>query len=233
MFTPRELALERGWPGRIDGDWVVQLAAQTLEAFFSGGGKAREHNIYPLEDISLRPPVLRPPSIRLFRDASTFEFGSTASIFGPDDEVHAPAPAEARFCVAAVVGGEEQIVGYALVNDWHAPSLSPPKDSDFATSLERLTKSRDPCLADEASVVNLMRKDGDDGEAVGVGRVVGFDRAVDSEGAEAASVSRSQADRRSQGADRNLVRVADRDPLGVPAAGDGLRLGDDLLAQVA
>jgi hypothetical protein len=135
MFTPRELALERGWPGRIEGDWVVQLAAQTLEAFFSGGGKAREHNIYPLEDIALRPPVLRPPSIRLFRDASTFEFGSTASIFGPDDEVHAPAPAEARFCVAAVIGGEEQIVGYALLNDWHAPSLAPPKDSDFATSL--------------------------------------------------------------------------------------------------
>jgi hypothetical protein len=135
MFTPRELALERGWPGRIDGDWVVQVAAQTLEAFFSGGGKAREHNIYPLEDISLRPPVLRPPSIRLFRDASTFEFGSTASIFGPDDEVHAPARAEARFCVAAVIGGEEQIAGYALVNDWHAPSLASPKDSDFATSL--------------------------------------------------------------------------------------------------
>ena len=27
MFTPRELALERGWPGRIDNDWVVQLYA--------------------------------------------------------------------------------------------------------------------------------------------------------------------------------------------------------------
>ena len=54
MFTPRELALERGWPGRIEGDWVVQLAAQTLEAFFSGGGKAREHNVYPLEDVALR-----------------------------------------------------------------------------------------------------------------------------------------------------------------------------------
>jgi hypothetical protein len=134
MFTPRELALERGWPGRIDGDRVVQLAAQTLEAFFSGGGKAREHNIYPLEHIALRTPVLRPPSIRLFRDASTFEFGNTASIFGPDDDVHAPAPAESRFCVAAVVGGAEEIAGYMLVNDWRAPSLAPPKDRDFATS---------------------------------------------------------------------------------------------------
>ena len=135
MFTPRALALERGWPGRIDGDWVVQLAAQTLEAFFSGGGKAREHNLYPLEDVALRAPVLRPPSIRLFRDASTFEFGNTASIYGPDDEVRAPAPAEARFCVAAIVGGEEEIAGYTLVNDWRAPSLAPPKDADFATSL--------------------------------------------------------------------------------------------------
>ena len=43
--------------------------------------------------------------------------------------VHAPAPAEARFCVAAVVGAEEQIAGYTLVNDWRAPSLAPPKDS--------------------------------------------------------------------------------------------------------
>jgi hypothetical protein len=136
MFTPRELALERGWPGRIDGDWVVQLAAQTLEAFFSGGGKEREHNVYPLGDVALRAPVLRPPAIRLFRDASTFAFGNAASIFGPDDAVHAPAPAEARFSVAAVVGGEEQIAGYMLVNDWHAPSLAPPpKDSDFATSV--------------------------------------------------------------------------------------------------
>jgi hypothetical protein len=137
MFTPRELALERGWPGRIDGEWVVQLAAQTLEAFFSGGGKAREHNVYPLSDVALRAPVLRPPSIRLFRDASTFEFGNTASIFGPDDELHAPAPAEARFCVAAVIGREEEIAGYMLVNDWHAPSLAPPppKDSDFAMSV--------------------------------------------------------------------------------------------------
>src|SRR3954466_10796556 len=64
MFTPRELALERGWPGRIDGDWVVQLAAQTLEAFFSSGGKAREHNVYPLGDVALRAPVLRPPGRR-------------------------------------------------------------------------------------------------------------------------------------------------------------------------
>jgi hypothetical protein len=135
MFTPRELALERGWPGRIEGDWVVQLAAQTLEAFFSGGGKAREHNIYPLADVVLRPPVLRPPSIRLFTDAQTFEFGNTASIFGPEDEVAPPVPAEAHFSVAAVIGADEEIAGYTLVNAWRAPSLPPPKDRDFAVSV--------------------------------------------------------------------------------------------------
>jgi hypothetical protein len=135
MFTPRELELERGWPGRIEGDWVVQLAAQTLEAFFSGGGKAREHNVYPLEDVALRPPVLRPPSIRLFSHAETFEFGNNASIFGPEDEVAPPAPAAARFSVAAVIGDEEQIGGYVLANAWRAPSLPPPKDRDFALSI--------------------------------------------------------------------------------------------------
>ena len=134
MFTPRELALERGWPGRIDGDWVVQLAAQTLEAFFTGGGKAREHNIYALAEVALRAPVLRPPSIRFFDDARTFTFGNTASIYGPEDVVPLPASAESRFSVAAVIGGEERVAGFLLVNDWRAPSLPPPKDRDFATS---------------------------------------------------------------------------------------------------
>jgi len=66
MFTPRELGLERGWPGRIDGERVVQLAAQTLQSFFTGGGTAREHAEFALADVELRPPVLRPPSIRDF-----------------------------------------------------------------------------------------------------------------------------------------------------------------------
>jgi len=135
MFTPLELELERGWPGRIDGDIVVQLAAQTLEAFFTGGGQSREHACFRLADIELRPPVLRPPSIRFFTDERTFVFGNTAAVFGPEDIVPAPAPVESRFCVAAVVGAHEEIAGFTLANDWHAASLDPPKDSDFATSL--------------------------------------------------------------------------------------------------
>jgi hypothetical protein len=135
MFTPRELALERGWPGKIAGDRVIQFAAQTLESFFTGGGKAREHNVYELDEVALRAPVLRPPSIRFFENESEFWFGNTASIFGPEDDVPAPAPVESRFCVAAVIGAEEAIAGFTLVNDWRAPSLEPPKDRDFAISI--------------------------------------------------------------------------------------------------
>jgi hypothetical protein len=135
MFTPRGLALERGWPGRLEGDRVVQLAAQTLESFFTGGGKAREHAEYALADVSFRAPVLRPPSLRVFADEHAFEFGNTASVCGPEAEITAPAAVESRFCVAAVVGADEQIAGFLLVNDWRAPSLPPPKDRDFATSL--------------------------------------------------------------------------------------------------
>ena len=49
MFTPADSDLQRGWPGRIDGDIVVQLAAQTLQSFFASGSSAREHAAYPLD----------------------------------------------------------------------------------------------------------------------------------------------------------------------------------------
>src|SRR5438094_627497 len=66
MFTPKDLQLERGWPGIIEGDTVVQLAAQTLQAFFTGGGSARRHAEYPLAEVDLRAPVLHPPAVRDF-----------------------------------------------------------------------------------------------------------------------------------------------------------------------
>ena len=137
MFSPRERELDRGWPGRIDGDRVVQLAAQTLESFFTGGGTAREHDEHALADVVLHAPVLRPPSIRVFADERTFFFGNTASIFGPDVFVPWPSGArsvEARWCVGAVVGAEGAIGGFTLVNDWRC-DLPPPKDADFGFTL--------------------------------------------------------------------------------------------------
>jgi 2-keto-4-pentenoate hydratase/2-oxohepta-3-ene-1,7-dioic acid hydratase in catechol pathway len=138
MFSPRELGLERGWPGRIDGDRVVQLAAQTLQSFFTGGGEAREHAEYALGDVLLRAPVLHPPSVRIFGRDGDFVFANPAAVHGPDDVVHVPRGASGIVPVlrlAAIVGAEQQIGGYTLMNDWDAPELSGAKAVDFAISL--------------------------------------------------------------------------------------------------
>jgi len=112
MFSPKDHHLERGWPGRIEGDRVIQLAAQTLQSFFTGGGGAREHAEYALDDVVLRPPVLHPPSVRDFSafeehsrnaralrgrevpkewyEIPVFYFSNPASIYGPEDEIPYP-----------------------------------------------------------------------------------------------------------------------------------------------
>jgi 2-keto-4-pentenoate hydratase/2-oxohepta-3-ene-1,7-dioic acid hydratase in catechol pathway len=138
MFSPRELGLERGWPGRIDGERVVQLAAQTLQSFFTGGGEAREHADSALGDVVLRAPVLHPPSVRIFGRDGDFVFANPAAIHGPDDVVHVPQGASGIVPVlrlAAIVGAEQEIGGYTLMNDWDAPELSGTKAVDFAISL--------------------------------------------------------------------------------------------------
>lgn len=146
MFTPKDRELERGWPGRIEGDRVIQLAAQTLQSYFTAGG-AREHAAYPLAAVTLRAPVLYPPAVRLFEgDGHRFSFANPASIIGPDEPVSVPQDAEelsfgAR--VAALIGGEARIAGFTLMSDWRAPDLPPPKDSDFATSLGPLVATPD------------------------------------------------------------------------------------------
>jgi 2-keto-4-pentenoate hydratase/2-oxohepta-3-ene-1,7-dioic acid hydratase in catechol pathway len=153
MFSPREEALERGWPGRIDGDRVIQLAAQTLQAFFTGGGRAREHAVYPLEDVVLRAPVLHPPSVRIFGRDGDFVFASPASIHGPDDVVHLPAGVSSIVPVgrlAAIVGADGAIGGYTLMNDWEAPELSGAKARDFATSLGPVVITPDEAELDGA-----------------------------------------------------------------------------------
>ena len=136
MFTPRERDLERGWPGRLDGDRVIQLAAQTLQAFFTGGGDAREHDIYQLEDVVLRAPVLHPGAVRMF-DGDDFHFANPASILGPDEELRLPADAdhvETQMRLAVVIGAGV-IGGFTLLNDLLAPQLHGAKASDFGTSM--------------------------------------------------------------------------------------------------
>ena len=148
MFTPVGHEI-RGWPGRIEGDRVIQLAAQTLEAFFTGGGNAREHAEYPLDEVRLLAPVQRPPSVRDFyafedhvRNARAvtgrgevvpewyeipvFYFSNPAAIYGPDDVVPYPDGSEAldyELEVAAVIGAGDQIGGFTVMNDWSARDL--------------------------------------------------------------------------------------------------------------
>ena len=148
MFTPRELALERGWPGRIEGDRVIQLAAQTLQSFFTGGGTAREHAEYVLAEVDLRPPVLRPPSVRDFMafeahvanarrlqsrevppewyDVPVFYFSNPAAIFGPGADMPYPegtAELDYELECAAIIGAEGAIGGFTIMNDWSARDL--------------------------------------------------------------------------------------------------------------
>jgi fumarylacetoacetate (FAA) hydrolase len=145
MFTPKELALERGWPGRIEGDSVIQLAAQTLQSFFTGGGTAREHAEYALSDVVLRPPVFHPPSVRDFMafeqhvvtarkqrgaevpkewyEIPVFYFSNAAALFGPEEHVPYPDGTDEldyELECAAVIGAEGKIGGFMVLNDWSA-----------------------------------------------------------------------------------------------------------------
>jgi fumarylacetoacetate (FAA) hydrolase len=148
MFTPRELQLQRGWPGLIEGDVVYQLAAQTLESFFTGGGTARRHAEYALADVDFRAPVLHPPSVRDFYafeqhvktarasrgqdmpeewyEIPVFYFSNPAAIYGPEQDI--PYPMETHELdyeleLAAIIGADGRIGGFTVMNDWSARDL--------------------------------------------------------------------------------------------------------------
>jgi fumarylacetoacetate (FAA) hydrolase len=148
MFTPRDRELERGWPGLIEGDTVIQLAAQTLQAFFTGGGNARHHAEFPLADVRLLSPVAHPPSVRDFYafeqhvkaarglrgqevppewyELPVFYFSNPAAIYGPDDVIPYPEGTEEldyELEVAAVIGADGHVGGFTVMNDWSARDL--------------------------------------------------------------------------------------------------------------
>jgi len=136
MFHPSEHPLERGWVGRIDGDRVVQLAAQTLQSFFLGGGGAREHAEYALAEIVLLAPVLHPPTVRIFDGQESFAFANAAAAGGPGLRVPARGSPLLLFPrLAAIVGAGGRIGGYTLLAEWRADGVPAPKDRDFALGL--------------------------------------------------------------------------------------------------
>ncbi len=136
MFSPNDGDLERGWPGRIDGDVVIQLAAQTLQSFFTGGSSAREHANYQLAEVFLRAPVLEPPAVRVFDDEHSFTFANTAAIRSPGSEIsRVGGRLDAVVRPVAVIGAEGAIGGWTGLVEWRAPELAAPKDRDFALLL--------------------------------------------------------------------------------------------------
>jgi 2-keto-4-pentenoate hydratase/2-oxohepta-3-ene-1,7-dioic acid hydratase in catechol pathway len=157
MFSPKDRELERGWPGRIEGDRVIQLAAQTLQSYFTGGGRAREHDEFELADVILRPPVLHPGAVRIF-DGDDFVFGNPSSIVGHDEDEpmpHAASVVEAQLRIAVVIGAGI-VGGYTLMNDWRAPELAGAKAHDFATSLGPVVVTPDECDGGDTDWIDLL-----------------------------------------------------------------------------
>jgi hypothetical protein len=172
MFHPDDQPMERGWVGRIDGDRMIHLAAQTLQAFFLGGGGAREHAEYPLAAVTLLVPVLYPPAVRIF-DGDGFGFANPAAVAGPGSHVLAPPGAgrlELRPRLAAVIGADGAIGGFSAYADWRASGVAAPKDRDFGSALGPVVATPDEDGVGAAAVVVRV-----DGEERLRGRVDGFD----------------------------------------------------------
>jgi hypothetical protein len=177
MFQPAEHPLERGWVGRVDGEHVTQLAAQTLQSFFTGGGQAREHAVYPLAGVRLLAPVLHPPAVRLFDSERSFAFANPAAIHHPGSSVRAGGPRndqvqgglELYARVAAVVGADGDVAGFTLLAEWRTLDGEPPKDRDFALGLGPFVVTSDEIVDGIELAVRV-----DDEERLRV-RVDGFD----------------------------------------------------------
>ena len=166
MFHPVDHPLERGWVGRIDGDRVIQLAAQTLQSLFTGGGTAREHAEYPLAGVRLLAPVLHPPAVRVFEDQATFAFRNPAAIVGPGAQV-AVEPASGNSLLggltvlarmAGVIGADDAVAGFTAFADWRDPARAEPKDQDFALGLGPVVVTPDELGFDRRGAI--VRVDG-------------------------------------------------------------------------
>jgi fumarylacetoacetate (FAA) hydrolase family protein len=159
MFHPVDRHMERGWVGRIDGDRVTHLAAQTLQHFFTGGASAREHAEYPLSEVTLLAPVPHPPAVRVFEDETAFAFGNPAAIVGPGAAIHPPGDTVvAHPRLAGIVGADGTIAGFTLTLELRDAERVPPKDRDFGLALGPLVVTTDELLGCELALV--VRVDG-------------------------------------------------------------------------
>ena len=156
MFHPNDNPLERGWVGRIDGDRVLHLAAQTLQSFFLGGGGAREHAEYALADVTLLVPVQYPPTVRLFdaQERRSLRERDRRGRARSDRAVAGAAPLAATRAIAAVIGAGGEIGGYYGAARVARPAgEAAPKDRDFALVLGPVVVTPDELAPDAVGFV--------------------------------------------------------------------------------
>jgi fumarylacetoacetate (FAA) hydrolase len=155
--------------GEIEGEAIHALEAPSMLAWLAGEGRERTGAEHALGSATLLAPVPDPPSVRDFYafeghvaagwrrrggevpqywyEAPAFYFSNPASIRGPGEPVAPPRTSNAldfELEIAAIVGGNGEIAGFTLMNDWSARDLQadevtvglgPHKAKDFATSL--------------------------------------------------------------------------------------------------
>jgi fumarylacetoacetate (FAA) hydrolase len=137
-----------GWPGRVDGDRILQLDAPDLAAVLAHRGEVPSGAAFRAAHVELLTPVPRPPSVRDFfafeqhiataranRGASVpaewyefpvFYFSNPTAIFGPDAEIPYPAGTamlDYELEVAAIIGADGEIGGFTIMNDWSARDI--------------------------------------------------------------------------------------------------------------
>lgn len=154
-------------PGRIEGDRIIEFSASTMVQHLAHG--SRDVAEHPLADVRLVAPIVQPPSIRDFYafeshvvnarkgqnldvpsawyEIPVFYFSNPAAVYGPGDVIPIPSGTsklDYELEIAAVIGGDGDIVGFTIMNDWSARDLQqqeivvglgPAKGKDFATSL--------------------------------------------------------------------------------------------------
>jgi fumarylacetoacetate (FAA) hydrolase len=155
--------------GVVEDDRVELVEAASMFEWLAGEGRPLTGEKLGVNDVDLLAPVPEPPSVRDFYaferhvaagaarrgvevpdywyEAPAFYFSNPASIHGPREPVRRPdsvSMLDFELEIAAVIGGDGEIAGFTLMNDWSARDvqagevtvgLGPHKAKDFATSL--------------------------------------------------------------------------------------------------
>jgi fumarylacetoacetate (FAA) hydrolase len=134
-----------GWPGRVEGDQIIQLDAPDLIAVLGQREQSRACEVFQAAAVDLLAPVPSPPSVRDFfafeqhvataranrgstvpaewYEFPVFYFTNPAAIVGPGVQVPYPAGTaelDYELEVAAVIGPDAEIAGFTVMNDWSA-----------------------------------------------------------------------------------------------------------------